>query len=111
MRRRNTKLLMLAPHFSGLYCRGGNLYKRDRKKRRRKLSERISESLEAKRCRGSPATEPDPDPDLGGSSDPSSGPDEEGIPIVLSDNIKRFLEADNKLVTQENKVNYNKENL
>lgn len=89
---------------AGLYCRGGNLYKRDRKKRRRKLSERISESLEAKRSRGSPATEPDPDPDLGGSSDPSSGPDEEGIPIVLSDTIKRFLEADNKLVTQDNKL-------
>lgn len=95
---------MLAPHFSGLYCRGGNLYKRDRKKRRRKLSERISESLEAKRPRGSPSTDPDPDPDLGGSSDPSSGPDEEGIAVTLSDNIKRFLEADNKLVTQDNKV-------
>lgn len=89
---------------AGLYCRGGNLYKRDRKKRRRKLSERISESLEAKRSRGSPATEPDPDPDLGGSSDPSSGPDEEGIPLVLSGNIKKFLEADNKFITQDNKL-------
>lgn len=76
---------------------GGNLYKQ-RKKRRRKLSERISESLEAKRVCESPS-EP------AGDSDPStSGPEDDIVPIHLSDAIKRHLELDYRLVTQENKV-------
>jgi len=84
---------------------GGNLYKRERKKRRRKLSERISESLEAKRACDSPSTNPDPDPDIGESSDPeTSGPEDDGIPILLSDTLKRYLELDYRLVTQENKL-------
>lgn len=83
---------------------GGNLYKRERKKRRPKLSERISESLEAKRACESPSTEPDPAPDLDDSSDPSSGPDDDTIPIHLGDAIKRRLELDFRLVTEENKV-------
>ncbi|XP_054270346.1 male-specific lethal 3 homolog [Macrosteles quadrilineatus] len=76
---------------------GGNLYKQ-RKKRRRKLSERISESLEAKRVCESPS-EP------AGDSDPStSGPEDDIVPIHLSDAIKRHLELDYRLVTQENKL-------
>uniref|UniRef100_A0A1B6FRP4 Protein male-specific lethal-3 n=1 Tax=Cuerna arida TaxID=1464854 RepID=A0A1B6FRP4_9HEMI len=84
---------------------GGNLYKRERKKRRRKLSERISESLEAKRVCDSPSTEPEPAPDLGELSDQStSGADDDVVPIHLSDAIKRHLELDYRLVTQENKL-------
>lgn len=90
-----------------LFCSGGNLYKRERKKRQRKLSERISESLEAKQVCDSPSTEPEPAPDLGDLSDPSSdpsGPDDDVVPIYLSDTIKHYLELDNQLVTQDNKV-------
>lgn len=91
--------------YASLFFSGGNLYKRERKKRRRKLSERISESLEAKRVCESPHAEPEPAPDLEESSEPySSGAEEDVVPIPLSDTIKRRLEHDYKLINQENKV-------
>lgn len=108
------------------YCRGAYLYRRERKKRHRKLSEKISESLEQKKLRrrgggdrssedgssgGSHSQRDGDDSDEGeemtSSEVESSGEaDEERVPLELSDTLKRLLEEDHDLITKKNKVTY-----
>jgi hypothetical protein len=102
------------------------LYRRERKKRHRKLSEKISESLEQKKLRrhgggdrssedgssgGSHSQQDGDDSDEGeemtSSEVESSGEaDEERVPLELSDTLKRLLEEDHDLITKKNKVSY-----
>jgi hypothetical protein len=105
------------------YCRGAYLYRRERKKRHRKLSEKISESLEQKKLRrrgggdrssedgssGGCHSQRDGDDSDGeemtSSEAESSGEaDEERVPLELSDTLKRLLEEDHDLITKKNKV-------
>ncbi|XP_069685669.1 MSL complex subunit 3 isoform X2 [Periplaneta americana] len=108
---------------------GAYLYRRERKKRHRKLSEKISESLEQKKLRrrggvdrgggdrssedgssaGSHSQRDGDDSDDGeemtSSEVESSGEaEEERVPLELSDTLKRVLEEDHDLITKKNKV-------
>jgi hypothetical protein len=117
---------VIKEHISNLfyYFRGAYLYRRERKKRHRKLSEKISESLEQKKLRrrgggdrssedgssgGSHSQRDEDDSDDGeemtSSEIESSGEaDEERVPLELSDTLKRLLEEDHELITKKNKV-------
>lgn len=106
------------------YCRGAYLYRRERKKRHRKLSEKISESLEQKKLRrhgggdrssedgssgGSHSQRDGDDSDDGEEMTSSEGEsfgeaDEERVPLELSDTLKRLLEEDHDLIIKRNKV-------
>ncbi|XP_075226265.1 male-specific lethal 3 isoform X2 [Lycorma delicatula] len=78
------------------FCRGGNLYKRDRQKRRRKLSEKINESLEAKRSL--------PEAARSHESSSESSSEEDPITIPIPEGLKKLLELDYCLINQENKL-------
>ena len=117
---------VIKEHISNLfyYFRGSYLYRRERKKRHRKPSEKISESLEQKKLRrrgggdrssedgssgGSHSQRDEDDSDDGeemtSSEIESYGEaDEERVPLELSDTLKRLLEEDHELITKKNKV-------
>ncbi|PSN39620.1 hypothetical protein C0J52_13803 [Blattella germanica] len=100
---------------------GAYLYRSERKKRHRKLSEKINESLEQKKRRrgggdrssedGSSnhsqrdAEESEEPEEMTSSEAESSGEaEEERVPLELSDTLKRVLEEDHDLVTKKNKI-------
>ncbi|XP_066999110.2 MSL complex subunit 3 [Anabrus simplex] len=100
---------------------GAYLYRRERKKRHRKLSEKINDSLEQKKVRrrgvssedgssgsqsqreGEDDSEEEEEEELTSSGE-SSVEDEERVPLELSDTLKRLLEQDHELITKKNKL-------
>lgn len=111
---------------------GAYLYRRERKKRHRKLSEKINDSLEQKKGRhkggggassedGSSGSQSQRDAEDSeeeeeedeeeeeeeeelSSSGESSAEDEERVPLELSESLKRILELDYELITKKDKV-------
>lgn len=84
-----------------LYCRGAYLYRRERKKHNRKISERIAQSSEDGSS-GSPArmdTE-----ESASSSEEDSSIEEDTIPIELTQDLRNILEHDYHLINNRNKV-------
>ncbi|KAJ9577149.1 hypothetical protein L9F63_006271, partial [Diploptera punctata] len=109
------------------FHQGAYLYRRERKKRHRKLSERISDSLDQKKVRrrggggggggdrssedGSSthsqreADDSDDGEEMTSSEAESSGEaEEERVPLELSDTLKRVLEEDYDFINEKNKI-------
>lgn len=84
--------------FSGAY-----LYRKERKKHSRKLSERVTQSSEEGSC-DSPAMDEDDSQRPSSSSDEDSSMDEETITIDLTQELRDCLDQDFYLIHTKNKV-------
>lgn len=83
--------------------RGAYLYRKERKKHSRKLSERVTQSSEEGSC-GSPVMDEEENQRPSSSSDEDSSMDDETITIDLTQELRDCLDHDFYLIHTKNKV-------